>query len=36
MAETFYPIDGSTNVPLDSQMILKASGYSGRFPSVLP
>ena len=32
MAETFYPIDGSTNVPLDSQMILKASGTDGSFP----
>lgn len=32
MAEAFYPIDGSTNVPLDSQMILKTSGSSGGFP----
>ena len=32
MAESFYPIDGSTNVALDSQMILKASGSSGGFP----
>ena len=32
MAESFYPIDGSTNVPLDSQMILKASGSSGGLP----
>ena len=31
-AEAFYPIDGSTNVPLDSQLILKASGSSGGFP----
>lgn len=28
-AEAFYPIDGSTNVPLDSKLILKASGSSG-------
>ena len=32
MAEAFYPIDESTNVPLDSQLILKASGSSGGFP----
>ena len=32
MAESFYPIDGSTNVPLDSQMILKAIGSSGGVP----
>ena len=28
MPTTFYPIDGSTNVPVDSHIILKASGSS--------
>ena len=33
MAESFYPIDGSTNVALDSQMILKARVQVVVFPS---
>lgn len=28
MPRTFYPIDGSTNIPVDSHIILKASGSS--------